>query len=225
MEIKGKVINFLGDSITEGVGVSDVANCRYDNVIRREYGLKANNNYGIGGTRIAHQTKPTMEKPWFDLNFCGRVYRTDKNADIFVVYGGVNDYLHGDAPIGESTDTYHTTFWGGVNRLMDAIKEHFGDKPIVFMTPARCCFRGNTDEKVAVYENKIADAMPLENYVEIIKAAGKSHGIPVLDLYHTLPINPNDPEARDKYTVDGLHFNDAGHAIIAKTLAEFLLSL
>ena len=31
MELKGKTINFLGDSITEGVGVSDIQNNRYDN--------------------------------------------------------------------------------------------------------------------------------------------------------------------------------------------------
>lgn len=32
MELKGKIIDFLGDSITEGVGVSDLKNrsdCRY----------------------------------------------------------------------------------------------------------------------------------------------------------------------------------------------------
>ena len=60
MELKGKVINFLGDSITEGSGVSDIANCRYDNVIHREYGLAAHNNYGIGGTRLAYQKNPSQ---------------------------------------------------------------------------------------------------------------------------------------------------------------------
>ena len=55
MEIKGKIIDFLGDSITEGVGVADIENCRYDNVLRREYGLAATYNYGIGGPRIASE--------------------------------------------------------------------------------------------------------------------------------------------------------------------------
>ena len=31
MDIKGFKVNFLGDSITEGAGVADRANCRYDN--------------------------------------------------------------------------------------------------------------------------------------------------------------------------------------------------
>ena len=52
MELKGKIIDFLGDSITEGVGVTDRENNRYDNILKRQFGLKATYNYGIGGTRI-----------------------------------------------------------------------------------------------------------------------------------------------------------------------------
>ena len=224
MKIEGKIINFLGDSITEGAGVSDIANNRYDNVICREYGLKSVNNYGIGGTRIAHQSKPS-DKPRYDLCFCGRAYNTSTKADIMVVYGGVNDYIHGDAPIGDPSDTTPSTFWGGVNFLMTFLKERFAGKPVVFVTPARSCLRGVTDEVKSARSMKKEDAMPLLGYVEIIKAAGEAHGIPVLDMYHTLPLNPNDPDQREKYTIDGLHFNDEAHHIIAKHIAEFLLSL
>ncbi len=94
------------------------------------------------------------------------------------------------------------------------------------MTPARSCYQGFTDEKISPRSDiKKSDAMPTIGYVDIIKEAGKAHDLPVLDLYHKLPLNPNLPEHTEKYTVDGLHFNDAGHAIIAKTLADFLLSL
>ena len=116
-------ILFLGDSITEGVGVDDIENCRYDNVLRREYGLAATYNYGIGGTRIAHQSVPS-EKPRHDLCFCGRVYNIDPNADIIVVYGGANDYIHGDAYIGTPEDKTPATFCGGVNFLMDYLMEN-----------------------------------------------------------------------------------------------------
>lgn len=224
MELKGKIINFLGDSITEGVGVTDTANNRYDNIIRREHSLKYANNYGIGGTRLAHQEKPS-EKPRFDLCFCGRAYNIDFSADVTVVYGGVNDYIHGDAPIGNPSDTTPATFWGGVNFLMTFLKENFAGKPIVFMTPARACFSGLSDELPSDRPMKKPDAMPLLGYVDIIRTAGEAHGIPVLDLYHNLPINPNNPEDCEKYTADGLHFNDEGHKILAKTLADFLMKL
>ena len=66
MELKGKTINFLGDSITEGAGVSDIQNNRYDNRLKAMLELKKLNNYGIGGTRIAHQSVPS-EEPRYDL--------------------------------------------------------------------------------------------------------------------------------------------------------------
>lgn len=53
MELKGKVINFLGDSITEGHGTSDKA-YRFTSLIQNSTGAICN-NYGISGTRIAKQ--------------------------------------------------------------------------------------------------------------------------------------------------------------------------
>ena len=224
MELFDKVIDFLGDSITEGVGVEDVEHCRFDNVLRREYGLAVAYNYGIGGTRIAHQSIPS-EKPRYDLCFCGRAYDISPEADIIVVYGGVNDYIHGDAYFGTPEDTTPATFCGGVNFLMDLLTERYVGKTIVFLTPARMCLRGVSDETVSARPMKKPDAKTLVHYADVIKAAAEKRGIPVLDLYRELPIDPNIPEHAQKYTTDGLHFNDAGHAVLAKTLADFLLSL
>ena len=227
MELKGKVINFLGDSITFGVGVADIQNNRFDNIICREYELSKINNYGEGGTRIAHQRRPSPN-PRFDLCFCGRAYKMSTSADAVVVLGGVNDYLHGDAYIGTPEDTTPETFCGAVNFLMDFLKVNYKEKgkPVVFMTPTRSCFRGDSDEKISGYPcEKMPDAAPLEKYVDIIIDAGKRNAIPVLDLYRNLPINPNIPEDRDKYTVDGLHLNDEGHKLVAKMLGEFLVEL
>ena len=49
MNIQGFKVNFLGDSITEGVGVSDIANCRYDNRLAVMCQLSAVNNYAVCG--------------------------------------------------------------------------------------------------------------------------------------------------------------------------------
>ena len=225
MELKGTKINFLGDSITAGVGVSDIPNNRFDNVICREYGPLTVNNYGEGGTRIAHQRRPSPN-PRFDLCFCGRAYKMSTSANAVVVFGGVNDYLHGDAYIGTAEDQTPETFYGAVNFLMNFLKETYKGKPVVFMTPARECFNGDSDEGLSGYPcEKMPDAKPLVHYVDIIVEAGKRNGIPVLDLYRNLPINPNIPEDKEKYTVDGLHLNDEGHRLIAKLLGDFLLSL
>lgn len=224
MKLEGKIIDFLGDSITEGVGVTDIENCRYDNVIKRKCNLKAAYNYGIGGTRLAHQSVPS-EKPRHDLCFCGRAYDLNKDADIIVVYGGVNDYLHGDAPIGTMDDTTPATFCGAVDWLMNLLKTEYADKTIVFMTPAHCYYQGIHDDRPTNRPCKRDDALPLVEYVKIIEERAKKHNIPVLNLYEKLGIDPNIEEHWQKYTVDGLHFNNAGQAFIAERLIEFLEAL
>ncbi len=221
MDCKGKIIDFLGDSITEGVGVSNIPENRYDNIIKRKLGLKATYNYGIGGTRIAHQTHPS-EKPRHDLCFCSRAYDLNPNADIIIVYGGINDYIHGDAPIGELGDTTPATFYGAVDFLMSFLTEAYPNAKKVFMTPAKCVYNGRHYELPSDREGKLPDAKNVRFYGEVIMKIAAKYGIPVLDLYSRLPIDPTDPEQKKKYTVDGLHFNDDGHKILADIVASFL---
>lgn len=225
MNISGFKVNFLGDSITEGTGVTDIENCRYDNRLASMCALSHINNYGIGGTRLAHQPYPS-EKPRYDLCFCGRAYNMDQTADMVIVYGGVNDYIHGNAPFGEMGDTTPATFCGGVYFLMNFLKEIYSDKPIIFMTPARMFLRGEVDDRVpSVHSAKKTEGKPLIDYVDVIIETAKQFNIPVLDLYRNLGIDPHNKADFEKYTADGLHFNDDGHAVIARKLKEFIETL
>lgn len=221
MELKGKTINFLGDSITEGAGIEDHLECRYDNVMLKKYGLKEVHNYGIGGTRLAYQTKISADCPQFDLYFCGRVWQMNPNTDIIVVYGGVNDYLHGDAPFGTEEDTTPATFCGAVNYLMKFFHDNYADKTVVFMTPAHCCVNGEWPDA----QPSAGNSRPLSDYVDVIAKAAEKNHYPCLNLYKNPPFNPNLEEDRLKYTVDGLHPNAAGHAVLADVLADFIKSL
>ena len=63
------------------------------------------------------------------------------------------------------------------------------------------------------------------DYVNIIVEKGKAHNIPVLNLYENLGIDPNNEEDREKYTADGLHFNEEGHEVLADCLIDFLKNL
>ena len=226
MNIKGFKVNFLGDSITEGVGVADIPNCRYDNRLAKLCGLSETNIYAISGTRLAHQKNPS-EKPRYDLCFCGRAFDMDTSGDMVIVYGGVNDYIHGDAPFGEMSDTTPATYCGGVYFLMNYLRENYPDKPIIFLTPARCYLRGGeVDDLVpSTHAKKTVPGKPLIAYVDVIKETAKQFDVKVLDLYHNLGIDPHDPKDYETYTVDGLHFNDAGHEILAQKLNSFIASL
>lgn len=223
MKLEGKIIDFLGDSITEGVGVDDREHNRFDNILLNDCQLKKVNNYGIGGTRIAHQTFPS-EKPRHDLEFCGRAFDMDPSADIIVVYGGVNDYFHGDAPFGTYEDTERTTFCGSVYWLCNFINETYPDSVHVFISPARTdgdLFPSKSLKKpVTAKEHR-----PLKDYVDAIMAIASRCGFKTLNFYDSLGLDPNVPEIKEKYTIDGIHFNDLGHRIIADRIKEFLLGL
>ena len=225
MNIKGFKVNFLGDSITEGAGVVDQNN-RYDNRLAAMCQLSAVNSYGISGSRLAHQVHPS-ETPRYDLCFCGRAYDMDITADMVVVFGGVNDYIHGDAPFGEIGDTTPATYCGGVYFLMNYLRQTYEGKPIVFMTPARCFLRKEVDDRVVSTHARKRPGIgkPLRPYVDAILETAKLFNIPTLDLYNDLGLDPHDPEIFDTYTMDGLHFNDAGHAVIAQKLKAFIESL
>lgn len=224
MNIKGFKVNFLGDSITEGAGVVDQAN-RYDHRLAAMCQLSAVNSYGISGSRLAHQIHPS-DTPRYDLCFCGRAYDMDTAADMVVVFGGVNDYIHGDAPFGQLGDTTPATFCGGVYFLMNYLREVYADKSVIFMAPARCFLRKEVDDRVvSTHAKKRPGGKPLRDYVDVILETGKRFDIPVMDLYNDLGLDPHDPEIFDTYTMDGLHFNDAGHAVIAQKLKDFIEAL
>lgn len=211
MELKGKTINFLGDSITQGVGTTEPDKV-FHQIILREYGLAHANNYGISGTRMARQTAPSRWDTKFDLDFVLRAEVMDKDADAVVVFGGTNDYGHGDAHFGNSDDTDVYTFCGAVNSLITKLREKHPNAEIVFMTPLH-----RTDEN----EKTAPDMKMLEEYVEALRAICKKEEIPVIDLFEINPLNPHD----ELLVPDGLHPSDEGHKILAEVVARELLKI
>ena len=216
MELKGTKINFLGDSITEGAGTSS-HDKMFTMLIEREYGAICQ-NYGIGGTRIARQKTPTEEK--WDRDFISRVPEMDNDADIVVVFGGTNDFGHGDAPLGTMDDRTPYTFYGALHCLYTALTEKYPDVPVVILTPLH---RLNEDSPKG--DNKPAPVGTLKEYVNIIREVAEYYSFPVLDLFKESGLQPKIPVIQQKYIPDGLHPNDDGNAILAHKIARFLETL
>ena len=218
MELKGTKINFLGDSITAGGGASSIENA-YCMLIEREYEAICQ-NYGIGGTRIAKQHTPS-DNPIFDNDFCSRVADMDADADIVAVFGGTNDFGHGDAPMGSMSDRTPDTFYGALHTLYISLLEKYSESPIVVMTPLH---RLNEDNPRGD-GNKPRDVGNLKTYVDVIREVAEYYSLPVLDLYKESGLQPKVPIINEKYFADGLHPNDEGHKVIAKKIASFLQTL
>lgn len=213
MELKGKKINFIGDSITYGVGPSSFDKTYHALIAQRE-GIIAR-NYGISGSKIAKYVESIYDIR-DNMPFCLRVDEMDADADAIVVFGGTNDYGMG-IPLYDADHTFDKyTFHGALHILIRALLERYPGSPIIFMTPIhRMC-----EKNSGGFCGK-----PLSEYVQMIRDVCEAYSIPVCDLYKNAGIYADDQKQRELYIPDGLHPNDAGHEIIASRLTSFLKSL
>ena len=215
MELSHKIINFIGDSITQGCCVTGPENC-FVNRIAQSTGAVCN-NYGIAGTRIAPQHHPSDE-PRRDRDFASRLHEMDLNADIVVVLGGTNDFGHGDAPFGTDTDETADTFCGALKIFYNSLQKHYPNAMILILTPMH---RRGEDNVLGEGQKKVP-SLPLKAYVEQIQKTAALFAFPILDLYNESALDPNDETVCRRCMPDGLHPNAAGHEIIANKIIAFL---
>lgn len=215
MELQGKKVVFLGDSITQGVGASKQEN-RYTDVFGRLSGAKVY-NYGVSGTRVAPQRDNRGERS--DLDFILRADETEKDADAVVIFGGTNDFGHGDAPFGEIGDTTPETFCGALRVLFEKMIERNPSARFVIMTPLH---RMSEDK---IINERGLPRRKLKEYAAAIRAVAEYYSLPVLDLWASSGIQPHVGVIRETLLPDGLHPSDAGHARIAEMLYNFMKTL
>ena len=205
---------FLGDSITEGVGASSEAN-KYVNKVAKICGIEVK-NFGVSGTRIARQTIP-YDWVTADYDFQMRAEVMDKDADKVFVFGGTNDYGHGDAKIGDENDDSPYTFNGGLNNLMKRLIGTYGKDKICFILPIRRFL----EEDLFGQGHRKEPTLNLKGYVDIIRSKCEKEGVDYIDLYNDGIPKPLTDKG-DEYTADGLHPNDKGHLFIAEKIKEYL---
>ena len=205
-------INFLGDSITQGTG----ANCHEQmyTYLTAKYFNAEECNYGIGGTRIAKQVKRTLN-PDDDVFMC-RAVRLPKDADFTFVFGGTNDYGHGDAKLGtfEDRDTY--TFYGAMHELVAYMVANFPKDKLCFILPIP---RYDQDNPYGDGSKDVPMA-PMYTYIKAEREVLDYYGVEYLDLSDKFYV-PTAP-AYDELFADGLHPNPTGHKVIAECLIEYL---
>ncbi len=145
------------------------------------------------------------------MYFKSRVDFIDKNSDFVFVFGGTNDYGHGDADFGQETDRTDNTFCGALNILADKLLLKFGKDKLCFILPCR-----RYDD-----ERKNMHGKTLKDYVDTIRNIVVRKGVDYIDLYNNFFPQPITNQG-DTYTVDGLHPNDYGHKCLAEVLEKYL---
>lgn len=216
MELKGKKFVFIGDSITEGCGITSS-----DFLYWKQFGeLTGADVYGdgIGGSRIAPQRFPNTEEPRVERYFASRVDALPQEADVVVVFGGTNDFGTGDAALGTIADHTNDTFYGACHLLVEKLYEKYPEATIVLMTP----LHRMSEDEVLYNELGVRRVGPLSVYVNALREIAQYYGLPVVDLFANCPIQPHVELLREKYMPDGLHPNDAGSALVAECLKRTL---
>lgn len=213
MNGKIKKIAFLGDSITAGAWVTkeEIYLSRVGTALCVQV-----QNLGVSGTRIARQSHHVALHPdAFDEEFIVRAKRIDKDADFVFVFGGTNDYGHGDADLGEFGDNTPYTFFGAAKMLADYLVAMFGRERLCFILPLPRVGEEKPDGEGAPIKTKTVG--PLVLYIRALKEVLDSMQIDYIDLRDKFP-----PEKLPMLTADGLHPNAEGHKIIADEVIKYL---
>lgn len=202
-------INFLGDSITEGAAASSIEKT-YVYLVGKMLNAEVR-NYGVSGTRFARQYIPSLE-PRFDLDFCMRAKEMNDDADYVFVFGGTNDYGHGDAPIGKLGDKTKDTFYGAIDELVNILLKKYKKEQIIFIPPL---YRISEDNRFGEGNKKEAGPT-LQEYRSYMMEVLNKYKIEVFDIKDKM----GKPEGNDLYQ-DGLHPNDKGHQKLAELIANY----
>lgn len=137
--LKGKKINCLGDSFTAPA-------YSWCSVLEKRTGCECN-NYGSSSSRISIDTTKNLGE--LDENgnpidsvvesFLNRYDEMDSNADVTIIFGGINDansIYYNDLSLGDmNSELNNTTFYGALRLLIENIKSYMPGKKIIGVIP------------------------------------------------------------------------------------------
>lgn len=217
-DFSDKNIIFIGDSITEGVtgGIDQNGNLvSYVNYTNSNLHFQNVINQGKAGRMFADYGG---EEYSLSLDF-GNV--TNVDADIIVVFAGVNDYLAGsqNKRYGDINDTVSTAgYCGSVRYFMKQLQMYYSDREVFFVTMYNINKKPN-----CIYSDLKGKANPtLADYMDVEKKLAKEYGFHVIDLYSTGFMDCSTKEASDYYLRDGLHPKDNGNIVLGEHIAAEL---
>ena len=232
----GKKIAFLGDSITEGVGVNK-GECFW-NYLEDLIGC-VSVSFGKSG-ELVRGLLPQVDE----------LYATcAEEIDAIVIFAGTNDY-NGGLPMGEwyippqdceivvyegektlyatrkrrDFNTDISTVRGSVNALMSKVREYYPTKQVIIMTPlhrAYANYGGSNIQYDELHTNK--GGFYVDEYVNVLKETPNIWACELIDLHAKSGLFPlNDVQAKTFFCnseTDRLHPNADGHMRIAEVMA------
>lgn len=195
----------MGDSLTEANARTDK---NYHDYIAEETGITVV-NMGRSGSGY----KRTEDEGYA---FYQRISDVPVDADVVTIFGSGNDLTFSDT-LGAATDTGTDTICGCINTTIDNLYAVMPLARLGIISPTPWV------------NNQPSDNGTMCAYSDALKMICELRGIPFLDLFHCSGLRPNDATFRGlAYSKDdgnGVHPDEAGHALIAPRIKAFLETL
>ena len=191
-------VAIVGDSITEGYGLSNKSKNAYpvmlDSILGSNYSVL---NFGRSGTTV--QKKGDV--PYWN---CGEFYNVFAfEPDIIIIKLGTND-------VRPRTDGKQGTNWNDVNFSEDyqAMIDTFNTitKPKIFLCLPTPIYKNN-------FNWNDGDSSLRASVVPAIKKIAEANNLPIIDLYTQMSNHPDN-------FLDGIHPNEKGTRIMAEFIAK-----
>lgn len=224
---KEKQVVVLGDSITWGAFTE--GNIWWQE-LGQLLGCKLVAGYGVRGSCFSVTSDYGMENEPMSQRW--KSLPTD--ADVYLVFGGTNDYGHG-SNLGTIEDVTDVSFYGAMHQIITGIQTTNPNARLVFLTPLRRYGFGVTADGKQLLHDTMPNAVghTLRDYREAIFNKCAMHGISVIDTYTISGfdfsegqdgIHPFHENAIGKspWTVDGLHPNTEGHLKLAERILPYM---
>lgn len=217
-DFSDKVVQFIGDSITEGVTASfseDGTKLTYVEYANRYLQIGNLITNGKAGRMFTDYGGPEYSV----------VQSIDNNvyfdADVYVIYLGVNDFLvvppTGAKRYGNINDTMSTAgYCGAVRRFMNHMKQYFSDREVIFVMTYPI------NRQVGCQYSDITTQPTLNDYLDIQRKLAKENGFHVIDLYNTGFMDCTNSEVNNYFLDDGVHPSDAGYKVLGEHIAAEL---
>lgn len=198
--LNGHSWSVMGDSISQD---DTYTSTQYWDWINSRVGEMTIYNYGISGQRIT-----TFATRYANMHY----------SDIITVFGGVNDWGQANpTPLGETTDSTNSTFYGALNVLCAGLLSTFPQSLIIFVTPL-----GNNGWGTWPTD-KNSLGLTIYDYANAIKEVCAFYKIPVVDACTNSLLNPQISEIKADCFVDGLHLNTHGHEVLSFLIEDEML--
>ena len=211
-------INFVGDSVTEGVGGNQDAEGRqisYVNYVQAALQFGEVHNNGRSGATIAgyNNNDELAIGAHEDELFV-------KDSDITVFYAGLNDFLTDVEVKNFGVLDNGTTggYCGQLQKIVNPLKTNYPNTLFFFVTAYQTPNTSSTKE----YTN--FNGIPtLDDYMNPLRTLAQQNGYPIIDLYSIGLMDMHDALTAQNLLADSIHPNDAGYRILGEHIAAEIL--